>query len=464
MDADCYVILGGDGPVGRTTTAVRLGVALEREGTNVALVDADFETTSLATTLATAQSATVQDVLDREASVNDAVTDGPSGVTVLPAARNPYPVDSGDRFQVALRRLIDPLTAAHDVILIDTPRGFERLHRELLAKATGAILVTTTDETAIESTATASDGAEMLETPVIGVVVTRTESAADAVPVVDVLDAPAIGLIPDSRILAGATGYPEIKGSVEDAYVTAATALRTYRNDGAVDEDAIALSVDEAATMLTDGEEADSTTPDPTEPSAGDGSKTRLHSRDSQSIGKQIADGIEAAVSERENDPSTAPDHPTQEESADGERSPVDTVGNAMDPADQTTEEREPGDSAPTDSETDESATDDSVLDDTVADDSVLNESPTSDERGESPAGSSSPSSDTAAGITAEAGIQTLEEAFVDEKEEDPGRVYRVRAGIVGAITGFRSKLAAVGQRDDAEAPNPLDELQREKE
>lgn len=423
MTGEVLVLMGGEGPVGRTTTALRLGATLQREGTSVALVDAHFEGTDLATTLDVQPDAYVQDVLDRQASVNDAVINGPEQLTVLPAAHRPYTIDESDRFQLSLRRVIDPLEAAHDLILVDTSPGVDTLHRELLAKATGTLLVTTTEPADIDTTDQARETAELLATDPVGAVVTQTESVDAAAPAVAELGVPALGVVPDSRILAGSTGYPEIKGSVEEAYEETATALETTLDGEPVDETTVALTVEGATAIL-----ADQPSEEPEEDDQADESN---EGTGVTGIGAEISTAVEV-----NDEPPPA--------AVTAAESNIESPNEATTTQADTTETNQVGSNAGSEQET--------------------APNPLDELQGEEEA-SDSDGGDVEATVPVDPSPKSLEEMFVDEPDEpdDPGIGIRIGRAILRACRGVNERLVGfAAPADDEETPNPLDELQNE--
>jgi chromosome partitioning protein len=115
------------GGVGKTTTAINLGVLLGREGLRTLVVDADPQC-ALTRQLGLGKrclGVNLVDVLAGRALARDAIVNDVHGVDVIPAARELAGVEMSlvgelgrERF---LRDALEPILAGYDHIVIDTP-------------------------------------------------------------------------------------------------------------------------------------------------------------------------------------------------------------------------------------------------------------------------------------------------------------------------------------------------------
>lgn len=243
MGTGIYAITGSEAGVGRTTTALQLGMALERAGHNVVVADVDLEMAGLVDVLGFRPGATIQDVLTRTASINDAIVDGPGGVTVVPADPDGATIDEDNP---RLERVVEPLIAAHDIVLLDTPPKLHPLNRSLIEYADGMVIVTTADGTAPETVEKLLKASELLYTDVLGLVVTHTDETTDVAGVVMQLDQPAITTIPESEVLADSPSRSDIERPVKEAYDRLAAVVASHTETGDRDESRFALTVSAA--------------------------------------------------------------------------------------------------------------------------------------------------------------------------------------------------------------------------
>lgn len=84
------VVASGKGGVGKTTITANLGVALSTYGEETLVLDADVAMANLELILGMeGKSVTLHDVLSGDASIEDAIYEGPGGVKVVPRKKLP---------------------------------------------------------------------------------------------------------------------------------------------------------------------------------------------------------------------------------------------------------------------------------------------------------------------------------------------------------------------------------------
>lgn len=212
MTGQILAVASGKGGVGKTTTVINLGVALREQEYSVALVDADLGMANLATLLGVDVGPTIHNVLAGEASLDAAIIKNAEGFSILPGATSldAFANASPDRLEDTLESLADD----HDYVLVDTGAGLSYEDVSPLAITDAVILVTTPDPTAIIDTSKTVELAEMLETPIRGVVVTHVDAETEPDTIADRLGVPLLGEIPRSD-------------SVTES-VTSATPLRAF--------------------------------------------------------------------------------------------------------------------------------------------------------------------------------------------------------------------------------------------
>ncbi|PSP59601.1 septum site-determining protein MinD, partial [Halobacteriales archaeon QH_7_66_37] len=118
MGAYVCTIAGGKGGVGRTTTAINLGVVFEEGGYDTVLVDADLGMTNVGKMLAVESDETLHDVLGGNAAVSDALTDTEHGLSVIAGDGDLEAYANAD--PANLRGVIETLRESFDVVLVDT--------------------------------------------------------------------------------------------------------------------------------------------------------------------------------------------------------------------------------------------------------------------------------------------------------------------------------------------------------
>lgn len=126
---------------GKSTTSLNLAVALADAGSRVILVDADLRRPSVATSLGLEGQVGLTTVLIGKAETSDVVQHlADTTLDVLPSGRIP-PNPSELLGSKAMERLLAELTAAYDVVLLDTPPLLPVTDAAVLGNLTGGALL-----------------------------------------------------------------------------------------------------------------------------------------------------------------------------------------------------------------------------------------------------------------------------------------------------------------------------------
>ena len=204
-------VASGKGGVGKTTITANLGVALSTYGERVVVLDADIAMANLELILGMeGKSVTLHDVLAGNASIEDAVYEGPNGVRVVPAGISLEGLRNVklDRLEDALAYLIEDT----DILLIDAPAGLEKDAVAALAAADELLLVTTPEVPSISDALKTKIVASKLDINIIGVVINREQYDKTFLSVEEVetiLEVPVIAVIPDDPEVSRAAAFGE---------------------------------------------------------------------------------------------------------------------------------------------------------------------------------------------------------------------------------------------------------------
>jgi septum site-determining protein MinD len=276
MTGYVFTIAGGKGGVGKTTTAINVGVALQDAGHDVVVVDADLGMANLGAMIGVEHEPSLHQVLAGKAAVSDAIVEGPGGITVVPGERNLEAFADAD--PAKLRKVVQALSTAYEIVLIDTGAGLSHETTVPLGLADGVLLVTTADDVAIGDTVKTAQLAARIEGEVVGAVLTRADDDTNVSDVADKLDLEMLAVVPEDQDATrdeplilndpdsyAAEAYRRLASTLEEIY-------EANTEGGVSTEESFEPAESEAS---TDDTESDTTSADtPSASSSGGGGST----------------------------------------------------------------------------------------------------------------------------------------------------------------------------------------------
>ncbi len=195
------VIASGKGGVGKTTTAINLGAAMNYFGEDVLVIDANLSTPNVGLHLNSPEvPIDLNKVLQGKADPIDAVYEHESGMKVMPSSlsikelRKINPEILKD-FRKDFKKL-------SDIIIVDCAAGLGHEATSIIEMADEIIIVTNPEIPAITDALKTIKLAEELKKPVIGIVMTRVrndnlEMSPEAVK--EMLEVPILGMVPEHK-------------------------------------------------------------------------------------------------------------------------------------------------------------------------------------------------------------------------------------------------------------------------
>jgi septum site-determining protein MinD len=195
MASYVLTVAGGKGGVGKTTTAVNVGAALQEMGQDVVVVDADLGMANLGGMLEIEYERSLHEILAGDAGVSEALEDATGGLTIIPGEQRLEAFADADPAE--LRKVIETLRNAYDIVVIDTGAGLSHEVAVPLGLANGIILVTTPDAVAIGDTVKTAELSERIDGTVLGTVLNRVNRQTDVAKIDDRFKVPVLAVIPD---------------------------------------------------------------------------------------------------------------------------------------------------------------------------------------------------------------------------------------------------------------------------
>jgi len=194
-------ITSGKGGVGKTTTAINLGAAINYFGKEVIVVDANLTTPNVGLHLgAPIVPVSLNHVLLGKAKVSDAVYEHESGTKIIPSSLSVRELRRLDHSK--LKDISKKLKKLADYIIFDSAAGLGEEAIASIESADEIIIVTNPEIPAVTDALKTSKLVEELGKQVKGVIVTRVKNTKSEMPIVnirDMLELPILGVIPEDK-------------------------------------------------------------------------------------------------------------------------------------------------------------------------------------------------------------------------------------------------------------------------
>ena len=195
--AKVYAIISGKGGVGKTTTTINLGAALNHLGEDVIIIDGNLTTPNIGIHLgAPIVPTALNHVLNGQAKLEDAIYEHESGTKIMPAS-----LSLKETEKINYKKFSDiskKLKKITNHVLIDSAAGLGVEAREIMQSCDEVIIVTNPEMAAVTDALKTIKLAEEMNKLVRGIIITRYRGARTDMPLSnlkDMLEAPILGII-----------------------------------------------------------------------------------------------------------------------------------------------------------------------------------------------------------------------------------------------------------------------------
>jgi septum site-determining protein MinD len=227
------VITSGKGGVGKTTTSINLGAAMNSFGKDILIIDGNLTTPNVGIHLNSPEvPINLNHVLSKKADVSEAIYKHSSGIKILPSS-----LSVKELSKLRTERLKDfkkEFEAVAEYVIIDSAAGLGSEARSTMEVADELIIVTNPEMPAITDALKTIKIAEQMKIPVLGAIITRVKrNKLEMQPetVKEMLEVPILGMIPEdisvqrALSLKDAVVHTDPKGKVSRAYKEIAARL-----------------------------------------------------------------------------------------------------------------------------------------------------------------------------------------------------------------------------------------------
>lgn len=236
--AKLITITSGKGGVGKTTTAINLGAALNAFGKEVIILDANLTTPNVGLHLgAPIVPISLNHVLSGKARLAEAIYEHESGTKIIPSSLSIRELRKLNHSK--LKDIGKKLKKMADFVIYDSAAGLGAETLAALEAADELIIVTNPEIPAVTDALKTTKVIEQLGKPIRGVIVTRVSGLKTEMPISnirDMIELPILGIVPEDKnvqaalVMKDALLHTHPKSKASRAYRTIAAKLLGMNN------------------------------------------------------------------------------------------------------------------------------------------------------------------------------------------------------------------------------------------
>ncbi len=194
-------VISGKGGVGKTTTAINLGAALNSLDKEVVVVDLNLNTPNIGIHLgAPIVPITLNHVLKGKADIEEAIYEHSSGTKIIPSSLS---INEITKFNTKrIPTVINQLKGLADFIILDSAAGFSEEAMSTIDAGEEIIIVTNPEMPSVTDALKAVKVAREMGKEVKGIIITRHRDQNYEMPLSSIksmLESPIIGVIPEDK-------------------------------------------------------------------------------------------------------------------------------------------------------------------------------------------------------------------------------------------------------------------------